>query len=130
MSCEIDLDGIDEVLAKLEELGSKGSKAINRALESGAEPILQAMKSTDMFDDRSGDLRESIKVSKVKTRKSGKYIWIGDVDRMANYSWYVEFGSSKKEARPFLRDAWNRKKKEAQDRIKEGLRKELEQLEQ
>lgn len=129
MSCEIELQGIDEVLAKLEELGAKGNKAINKALEKGAEPILDTMKNTDMFDDHSGRLRESIKVSKVKTRKSGKYIWIGDVDRVATHGWYVEFGSSTQSARPFMRDAWNRKKKQAQEIIKEELRKGLEELE-
>lgn len=129
MSVNIELQGIDEVLAKLEELGTKGNKAINKALEKGAEPVLEAMKNTDMFDDHSGRLRDSLKVSKVKTRKSGKYIWIGDVDREAPWGWYVEFGSSKKEARPFMRDAWNRKRKEAQERIKEELRKGLEELE-
>lgn len=130
MSCEIDLIGVDDLLAKLEALGKKGNKAITKALEKGAEPILDTMKNTDMFDDHSGRLRESIKVSNVKTRKSGKYIWIGDVDRVATHGWYVEFGSSTQAARPFMRDTWNRKKKQAQEIIKEELRKGLEELEQ
>lgn len=127
-SCEIDLIGLDELIKSLEELGRKGTVAMTVALEKGAVPVLNAMKSTDMFIDRSGDLRDSLKVSQVKTRKSGKFIWIGDVDRVAPYSWYVENGTSDKEARPFMRTAYREQKEQALQIIKEEMANSLKEL--
>lgn len=120
-SCEVDLVGMDKLINKLTEIGRKGTAAMEIALEKGAEPVLEAMKNTDMFKDHSGDLRKSLKVSKVKTRKNGKYIWIGDVDRQAPWGWYVENGTSDKEARPFMRTAYREKREKALKVIKEEM---------
>lgn len=120
-SCELDLVGMDELMKKLNELGQKGTKAINKALAKGSEPILQNMKNTDAFDDRSGRLRDSLKVSKVKTRKNVKFVWIGDVDREAIWGWYIENGTSKHVATPFMRPAWREEKEKALKIIKEEM---------
>lgn len=120
-SCEVDLIGMDKLIEKLTNMGKKGTAAMTKALEKGAEPILNNMKNTDVFDDKSGRLRESLKVSKVKTRKDGKYIWIGDVDRQAPHGWYVENGTSDKEARPFMRTAYREEKEKALKIIKEEM---------
>lgn len=120
-SCEVDLIGMDKLINKLNEIGRKGTEAMTKALEKGAEPILESMKNTDMFEDHSGDLRKSLKVSKVKTRKNGKFIWIGDVDREAPHGWYVENGTSDKEARPFMRTAYREEKEKALGIIKEEM---------
>lgn len=121
-SCEVDLVGMDKLINKLTELGRKGTEAMAQALEKGSEPILENMKNTDMFEDHSGDLRKSLKVSEVKTRKNGyKFIWIGDVDRKATHGWYVENGTSDKEARPFMRTAYREEKEKALGIIKEEM---------
>lgn len=122
-SCEVDLIGMDKLINKLTEMGKKGTAAMTKALEKGAEPILENMKNTDMFEDHSGDLRDSLKVSEVKTRKNGncKFIWIGDVDRKAPHGWYVENGTSDKEARPFMRTAYREEKEKALGIIKEEM---------
>lgn len=121
-SCEVDLVGMDKLINKLTEIGRKGTVAMTNALEKGAEPILENMKNTDMFEDNSGDLRDSLKVSEVKTRKNGgKFIWIGDVDRKAPHGWYVENGTSDKEARPFMRTAYREEKEKALGIIKEEM---------
>lgn len=121
-SCELDLIGMDELMNKLTEIGRKGTAAMTSALEKGAEPVLESMKNTDMFEDHSGDLRKSLKVSEVKTRKNRyKFIWIGDVDREAPHGWYVENGTSDKEARPFMRTAYREKREKALSIIKEEM---------
>lgn len=129
-SCELELTGMDELIEKLTELGNKGTKAMNAALEKGAQPILDNMKATDAFNDRSkmDGLRDNLKVSKVKTRKSGKFIWIGDVDRKAPYSWYLENGTSRMVARPFMRTAYREEKAKALKIIKEEMAKSLKDL--
>lgn len=127
MSCELDLVGMDEIIKKLEDIGRKGNQAINKALEIGSQPILDNMKDTNMFDDRSGRLRESLKISKIRTKKGVKYIWIGDVDRLAPCGWYVENGDSKHVARPFMRTAWREEKEQALKIIKEELSKAIQE---
>ena len=126
--CEMDLVGMDELINKLTDMGRKGTVAMSKALEKGAAPILENMKTTGMFDDRTGDLRKSLKISKVKTRKSGKYIWIGDIDREAPYGWYVENGTSDKEARPFMRTAYREEKAKALSIIREEMANALKEI--
>lgn len=129
MAIDIGLDGVEDLIRMFESLGKQGNKAITKALEDGAEPILKEIQATKLFKDRTGDLRESQKVSKVKTRKGKKFVWIGDVDGVAKYGWIVEYGSSTQNARPFMREAWNKQIKEAQARIKQTLSEELSEIE-
>lgn len=129
-SCELELTGMDDLIEKLTELGKKGTAAMNAALEKGAQPILDNMKATDAFEDRSktDGLRDSLKISKVKTRKGVKFIWIGDVDRKALHSWYIENGTSNMNARPFMRTAYREEKAKALKIIKEEMAKSLKDL--
>lgn len=120
-SCEIDLSGVNELIDRLQEVGRKGEKVIDIALEKGAEPILKNMTSTKMFKDHTGRLRDSLKISKVRVRKKVKSIWIGDINRQAPHGWYVENGDSKHVARPFMRTAYREEKEKALEIIKQEL---------
>lgn len=121
MSVNLELEGVDSVIAKLEAMGKKANQAINEALEAGADPILKEAKSSTQWKDRSGRLRKSLMISKVKTSKRGKVIWVGDVERKAPYSWYIEYGHSKGSAKPFLRPAYMKKKQESKQLIMQTL---------
>lgn len=125
MSVDIELQGMNNLLSRLEELGRKGNVVVNQAIEKGAQPILDEVRSTTLFDDRSGNLRRAQKISKVRTRGKVKYVWVGDVDRECPYAWPLEMGTSKTVARPYMRNAWAKKKKEAQQIIKEELKRGL-----
>lgn len=95
MGIDIELVGLDELVNKLELMGTKTNAIIEPALKAAAAPILLEAKTTAEFIDRSGHLRDSMKISDVKNIAGSKAIWVGDVDKKANYSWYVEFGHSK-----------------------------------
>lgn len=125
MSVNLELQGMTTLLNKLQELGKKGNQAVNQAIEVGAQPILQELQTTTVFVDRTGDLRRAQKVSKVKSRKNTKFVWVGDVDRKCPYAWPLELGTSKTVARPYMREAWNKKKQESLRVIKEELQKGL-----
>ena len=125
MSVNLELQGMTTLLNKLQELGKKGNQAVNQAIEVGAQPILQELQTTTVFVDRTGDLRRAQKVSKVKSRKNTKFVWVGDVDRQCPYAWPLELGTSKTVARPYMREAWNKKKQESLRVIKEELQKGL-----
>jgi len=115
MSADMELQGFEDIMKKIEDMGRKGSKAENNAITKGAEPVLEDAKNTTAFKDRTGKLRKSLDISKVKNGKEGKYVWIGDIDKQANYSWYVEY------THPFLRPAFEKNKDEVFRIIKEEL---------
>ncbi|MDF2802342.1 MAG: phage protein Gp10 family [Anaerocolumna sp.] len=125
MSNEFEVQGLEGLMKKLEQMGRAGAKIEDKALQKAAEPVLNDIKSTTAFEDHSHKLRNSFKISKVKKKKEGKYVWVGDVDKEANYSWYVEYGSSKKAARPFLRPAFEKNKDEVLKILKQEIAKGL-----
>jgi HK97 gp10 family phage protein len=127
MSTEFEVTGLDILLRKLENMGKEGSLIQDESLIEAVQPILQDEKNTTLFKDRSGKLRKSLKISKVKKSKNGKVVWIGDIDKQANYSWYVEYGhSSGKMPRPFMSDAYKKNKDTVYQKVKDAIEKNLQ----
>lgn len=126
---EIKLEGVDAILAKLQKIGANVSKLENKALRNAAEPVLSDAKSTSVFSDNTGNLREGLKMSSVKIQDGAKYITVG-IDKSDNskifYGKFIEFGTSKMSARPFLGPAYEKNKNEIENIIsstlKEGLK--------
>jgi HK97 gp10 family phage protein len=123
----INVNGIDSIVATLNGLPEKLAKgALVRACKKAGEPILQTAK--DLAPVRYGFLRDSL-ISKAGRAKNGTdfYCIIGvekglpriPLDTVsrgkrrgyttyaipAKYVHFMEFGSSKREATPFLRPA-------------------------
>lgn len=123
-----EVDGLDSLLRKLQNMGKDGSLIEDNSLKEAVEPILDDEKNSTLFKDRTGKLRDSLKISKVKKAKGGKAIWIGDTDKKANYSWYVQYGSTKSKphkAKPFITEAWNKNKDQVYKNLKEAIEKNL-----
>ena len=124
----IELTGVDEILNRLQQIGGNISKLENKALKNAAEPVLADAKSTTAFHDRSGKLRRGLKTSGIKTKDGIKYVLVG-VDKSDNseifYGKFIEFGTSKMNARPFLGPAYEKNKKEIVETIKDTLREGL-----
>lgn len=95
LGVNMSLEGMDALINKIELMGIKTNAVISPALKAAAEPVLNEAKGTAAFIDKTGNLRKAMKISNVKTIKGVKAVWVGDVDKQANYSWYVEFGHSK-----------------------------------
>jgi HK97 gp10 family phage protein len=119
MSADMDLQGFDAIMKQVDDMGKIGDKIYDKALVEAVTPILSEIQATTAFKDVTGKLRKSFKMSKVKKSKDGKVIWVGDVDKVANYSWYREYKT------PFLRPAFEKNKKQVFETIKEELRKGL-----
>ncbi|URZ06770.1 hypothetical protein CLROS_021030 [Clostridium felsineum] len=116
----MELEGFDSLMQKLESMGKVGNKIYNEALTKSAEPILDDIQSTNAFKDKSGKLRKSFKISKVKKNKEGKFVWVGDVDGVVKYSWYVEH------KHPYMRPAFEKRKKEIFENIKKYVQEGLD----
>lgn len=129
MNADIDFSSIENFQKKLEEMGRKGSSIENKALLAGAEIInKEIVKNAPERKKGSQHSKEKLTISKVKSEKGIKVVKVGvqkDDNSEAFYLKFYEYGTSKQIARPFMRPAFEKKKKEALNKthevIKEGL---------
>ncbi|AGF54797.1 hypothetical protein HMT_33 [Clostridium phage HM T] len=126
MNTEFEVDGLDSIFRKLQNMGKEGAIIEDKSLMESVQPVLEDQENTTMFKDRTGNLRRSLKISKVKKVKGTKVVWIGDVDKKANYSWYIEWGDSKRKPRPFMRQSYDRNKNQVYQRLKEAIENNLQ----
>ena len=124
----IELQGMQELMNRLTELGKRGSRIENKALLAAAKPILDDAVATNVFTDKSGKGRAGLKISRVKTKGDTKTVLIGiekgDISEIF-YMKFIEFGTSKMAARPFLQPAYERNKGEAIRILKYEFRRGL-----
>lgn len=126
MGADMELSGIGDLTDALERMTDNVAAIENEALQAAAEPILAEAKQTTAFHDRSGKLRKSLAISKLKTNKAkGKYVLVGALGKNVFYSRMVEFGTSKAAPHPFLGPAFEHHEKEAQEIIANKLREAL-----
>jgi len=137
---EIELQGMQELLNSLTELGSRGARIENKALLAAAKPILdEAILNAPV---RTGNGVAGLKISRVKTKGDTKHVLIGiekaDMSEIF-YMKFIEFGSSAHRiivngvgrnhpgttARPFLGPAYESKKDEAISILKAEFRRGL-----
>lgn len=128
MSTDFEVEGLDTLLRRVENMGKEGSIIEGESLVEAVQPMLEDMKNTSEFNDRTKKLRKSLKISKPKKARygSGLVVWIGDVDRKANYSWYLEYGDSKRRPRPFMMTAYSRYQKSVYENLKKAIEKNLQ----
>jgi len=125
----MELEGMEQIMKRVEEMGKAGERAENKALKEAGNLINEEIKDraptsssprqpkgkTQMW--RTGQhAKELLKVSGVRSKNGMKY---------AFYLKFKEFGSSKEAAHPFMGPAYESKKEEAKEVMKEELRKEL-----
>ena len=127
MSVELDFSDIDKLQERLKDMGRKGATLENKALIAGAEVInKEVLKNAPI---RTGKSKKFLKVSKVSKEKGVKVVKVGvskEDNSEAFYLKFYEYGTSRGQpARPFMRPAFERKRKEALEVthkvLKEGL---------
>lgn len=126
---EIQLQGMDELLKKLEEMATKTANVITKkALQESAIPVLEDAKSTAAFVDKTGRLRDGLQIGEVKTKNGVKYIEIGidkgDISEIF-YGKFLEWGTSSQSEKPFLQPALIKNKNKIKEIMIEELRKGL-----
>ncbi len=128
MTCEMgwaDGKSLSEFVDELNYMASNVAGITDEALSAGAQIILDEAVKTTAWKDTKGKgkhLRKMIKKNKIKTDKKGqKYILIGSFSRDAFYARMLEFGTTKMDAHPWLRPAYERKIVEAVDEIKKHI---------
>jgi len=141
---EVKVD-MGHLLKKLRKLPEKVRKnVIVGAVRAGAKPIVEEAKKNAPV--RTGALRDSIGVKKMRTRDKNIVLFTispmrksiakhfrangvrwsikGEVDPY--YAHFVEFGTKKMAAHPFMRPAYENKGEEAIDAAREYMRKRID----
>ena len=140
MAAEIELSGLNDLLNKLRQVSDKANRVENAALLAAAEPVQKTAsrlaprsdtpsKPTRSQSWRTGrHLADNIVISKVKKKNGVKYVEIGPTrgDNSAFfYAKFIEWGTSRMPARPFMQPAYEQNKKEILDTISLHLREAL-----
>lgn len=141
------LSGLKELAAALRELGPRVARnTLRRAVSSGARLIRDEARIKAPVD--TGEMRKDIMIKRERAAKdvmsarysvfvlSGKKSRLAgkrrNVDKDSFYWKFVELGTSKMSARPFLRPAYEVKKEDAVktigDVIDAGIKKAAQEL--
>ena len=127
MSNEIDFSCIERLQSRIEEMGRNGTKIENKALSAGAEIILKEMQ--DNCPEKTGKAKSYLKNTHPKKIKGVKTVKIGvqlDDNSEAFYLKFLEYGASNGIiARPFMRPAFENKRREALEKTKDVIREGL-----
>lgn len=118
----LELEGMEDLLAEVERLGQAGSRIENRALKEAGEVVRETIKQEAPV--RTGTLKKSIEVSGVKTKDGSKHVEVGP-DKDGWYGRFVEFGTVKMKANPFMSRGYETSKEKAMAVIKQELKKGL-----
>lgn len=124
---EVDFSCIDKLKERADVMGRKGKKIIDKALDVGADVILDEM--VKRCPVKTGKAKKHLKKSKVKSKGAQKYINIGvnkEDNSEAFYLKFYEYGTSKGQvARPFMRPTFEDKKDEALKKTKQVMKEGL-----
>lgn len=125
MSANIRIEGLDELERQFDRLADTSKrKVMMKALNAGVAPIKKEAKKNAPVD--KGVLRKSIRSKQMRyTEKPSVGIYVSG----KGYYWYfIENGTSKMAAAPFLRPAADAKHEEGVQRFKEKWKVEIDKV--
>jgi HK97 gp10 family phage protein len=130
----VKIHGLRELQRAMRELPRRMDRRIlNAALMAGARPMVADAKANVLVD--TGALRSAIRATPLRKTSHTSTVQIGigrarqtKAQRMAGakryvpfYGLFLEFGTSKMSAKPFLRPAFERNKRSAVEIIRERI---------
>ncbi|NTW70676.1 MAG: hypothetical protein HGA49_00325 [Eubacteriaceae bacterium] len=118
------IEGMEEVLKLLTDLGDAAEEVLDSAAKSGAEIVLASAKEKVPVD--SGKLRDSLVLKRAKV-KNAKVMGVYTISKTGGleYFAFVELGTSRMKARPYLRPAVDENIKNVADKINEEVLRSL-----
>lgn len=101
------IEGLEQVQKAFEEIGEAAAQILDKATFDGAKIVLDAAK--DKAPVKTGELKESLilKKAKVKDKNRRCQYYVTRQKGKAPHFAPVELGTSKMEARPYLRPAFD-----------------------
>lgn len=129
---KIELEGMQELIDKVNKLGREGNKIKKAALEKSAAIVKESMeKKAPKSKESKRHMADNIKVSEVENSNGVDYIKIGpdkgDISEFY-YSKFTEWGTSKIPAQHWASKSVKENQKKINETIKEELERGLESL--
>jgi HK97 gp10 family phage protein len=118
----LELEGIENLIAEVEKLGAKGNRIENKALREAGDIVKQAIKQE--VPVRTGRLKRSIEASGIRTKDGIKHVAVGP-GKDGYYGKFVEFGTVKMKAKPFMAPGYEKSKEKAMEEIEKNLKEGL-----
>jgi HK97 gp10 family phage protein len=132
MKATVRIDGLKELEASLKKMGTQLNREMQPALEAAGRLVADEAKR--LAPEDSGTLKESIDIQRTTIKRNEISVDVGP-GKKAFYSMWVEFGHNiirgtskatrkmlgKAQARPYLRPAYDTKKEEAKQIIRDRL---------
>lgn len=135
---KVTIEGLDELKAKFKQLQhATQGQILENAVLAGCLPIMNA--AIERVPIKSGNLKRSIHIGGHSNLSdtTGTDVGIGvkkptqvnlRVGTNVEYAPYVEFGTNKQTAKPYLRPAYDENKELAIEEIKQTLRQQIENV--
>ncbi len=125
MSVGFRVEGLDELERQFDRLiDTTKRKTMQKALNAGIAPIKKEAKAQAPV--KTGLLKKSIRSKQMKfTDKPAVGIYVSG---KAYYWYFIEHGTSKMAAAPFLRPAADSKHEEGVEKFKEKLKVEIDKI--
>ena len=122
---KITIEGIPELMQAFEEKRKEIETAVMEDLDDGADIIVASAKSK--VHSISGNLEKAINKNEVQNHGGKISVYVGvEVNEVFSadgyYARFVERGTSKMKAHPFLRPAFNENKAQISNKIESDLR--------
>ncbi|PLR93193.1 HK97-gp10 family putative phage morphogenesis protein [Bacillus sp. T33-2] len=115
------LEGMDQLMRQIDQMGKAvDNQLLEKALQEGAEIMKEKVQET--VPVRTGKLKANIIVSDVKDG----VIHVGpDQQGTAFYGHFLEFGTSKATAQPFMGPAFENNKDAVEEKMADVVKREL-----
>ncbi|ERM91894.1 hypothetical protein O163_08135 [Caldanaerobacter subterraneus subsp. yonseiensis KB-1] len=125
MAKEVEINGLQDILNELKKKSENISKLENEALRNAAQIVKEAAEQkAPVSKAKKEHMKDNIIISNISTSQGVKYIKVG-VKKDFYYAKFVEFGTTKMKARPFMQPAYEENIEKIQqamiNTLKEGL---------
>lgn len=121
MAETVTIEGLNELRARLEELGEQIREAAGKAIEEAAEAVRDDAREQVRVD--TGKLKRGLKTY---VKKSDLTAEVGWRDPKLYYAKFQEFGTTRIPANPALTAAAEAERRRLPDRIGEDVRRAIE----
>ncbi|PWW37399.1 MULTISPECIES: HK97-gp10 family putative phage morphogenesis protein [Paenibacillus] len=112
MAGRVELQGVEQMLAAIRQKMGDGAKTLeNKALREGGEIFAAAQRESVAVSGYNHlHIKDDIKVSSVRSKNGDKYVAIGPGKATGWRAHFLEFGTSKMPAQPFIYPSFHEQK--------------------
>ncbi|MGF6356763.1 HK97 gp10 family phage protein [Paenibacillus sp. 4624] len=125
---KIELQGVEQMLSAIRQKLGEGAKSLeNSTLRAGGEIFAAGQREKVAVSNIDHlHIRDDIKVSGVRADDGDKYVAVGPGKKTGWRAHFLEFGTSKMPAQPFIYPSFHEQKSKVAQFIAAELRKALE----